>query len=96
MNDSKSLLDTVPGELRALHGRLDKGGERMSAIEGRLGNLETKMDKNTEMTERIEEAVTAGKVGKKVVVVLGALAAAGSAIWVFVYQLLHGGKLPGQ
>ena len=70
--------------------------KRVADIDVRLANVEEAVRENTEITKDIRDAVVAGRVAAKLIKWLGAIAAAGSAIWIAWYQLTHGGKMPHQ
>jgi hypothetical protein len=74
--------DTVPGTL--------------DDIKARVGRLEQAVAENTELTRDVRDMLTAGRVMVKAAKVAGALAAAGSALWIAVYQITHGGHPPGR
>lgn len=92
---------TVPGELSAIHDRLNAGDKRMEAIESQLVENTRLTIENTEITKDIKEVLDAARLGFKVIGGLGSLAkwtgsiaAALAAIWGFVYLLTHGGVPP--
>ena len=72
--------DSIPGKLDALTLRVEK--------------IERAVEENTELTRDIRDAVVAGRIATKVIKWLGAVAAAGSALWVAFWQLTHQGKAP--
>jgi hypothetical protein len=74
--------DTVPGAL--------------DDIKARVARLETAVAENTELTRDVRDMLTAGRVMVKAAKVAGAVAAAGSALWVAFYQVTHGGHPPGR
>lgn len=74
------MEDSIPGKLDALTLRVEK--------------IERAVEENTELTRDIRDAVVAGRIATKVIKWLGAVAAAGSALWVAFWQLTHHGKTP--
>lgn len=72
------IEDSIPGKLDALVDRVNK--------------IEREVAENTEITREIRDAVVAGRVATKVIKWLGAIAAAGSALWVAWSQMRHGVK----
>jgi hypothetical protein len=79
----------------AIEDRLDRGSERMKA-------LELELQANTATTREVRELMELGRNGFKVLgwlggaaKWLGGLAAAGGAIWTAFYMATHGGKPPG-
>lgn len=76
------FADTVPGTL--------------DDIKNRVARLERAVAENTDITRDVRDMLTAGRVMVKAAKVLGAVAAAGSAMWIAFYQLTHGGHPPGR
>jgi hypothetical protein len=79
----------------AIEDRLDRGSDRMKAIELELRD-------NTTVTKEVRELMAAARGGLRVlgwfgkaVKWAGGLAAAGGALWTAVYMATHGGKPPG-
>lgn len=70
--------DSIPGKLDALTTRVE--------------HIERAVAENTDLTRDIRDAVVAGRVATKVIKWLGAVAAAGSALWVAWQQMRHGSK----
>ena len=92
---------TVPGELSAIHERLDAGDKRMQAIEAQLEENTGLTRENTEITKDIKEVLDAARLGFKVIGGIGAaakwigsIATAIAAIWGVLYLLSHGGVPP--
>lgn len=78
--------DTVPGQLEAIHERLDQGDKRMAAIESEVA-------KNTAITNDIKEILDAVRLGLKTLGVLGAVVKWGgmvaggiAALWALFHQ----------
>lgn len=76
--------------------------QKVSAAEMRMAALEKALGANTEITREVRDLLDALKGGMKVLgwmgtglKWLGAIAAAGMAIYTGVYMLTHGGELPG-
>jgi hypothetical protein len=79
----------------AIEDRLDRGSDRMKAIELELRD-------NTATTKEVRELLELGRSGLKAlgwfgkaVKWIGGLFAAGGAIWSAIYMATHGGKPPG-
>ena len=94
--DDHPLLDHP--RFTTLEGKVD-------SLSGSVASLATAVQYNTSVTEEIAEIITTarsffrflGWIGRTVTRFarpLGILAAAATAVYVFVYQLLHGGQLP--
>lgn len=86
---------TFDAWMAATEARLKSGDDRMTAIE-------SKLDKNTTITQEVYELLLAAKGAFKffsamgtVVGWIGKIAAAGIAIWGAFYALTHGGRPPG-
>lgn len=93
--------ETIPGELTAIHARLNAGEVRMRRIEEQVEENTTLTRENTELTKDIKELLYAARLGFKVIGGLGALAkwlgmvaAAGVAMWSAWYAITHGGVPP--
>lgn len=85
---------TTPGELSAIHDRLNAGERRMKGIEEQI-------EENTSLTRDIRDLLSAARLGFKVlggigiaVKWIGVIAAAGVAIWSAFYAITHGGATP--
>lgn len=74
------FAETVPG--------------RLEDIQCRVEALEKAMNENTEITRDVRDMLVAGRVLVKAAKVAGVVAAAGSAMWVAGYQIMHGGQAP--
>lgn len=72
--------DTIPGTL--------------DDIKARVARLEVAVEENTALTRDVRDMLTAGRVMLKAAKIAGALAAAGSALWLALYQATHGGQMP--
>ena len=66
-----------------------------------MGLLEEQVRENTALTQEVLDVLRAARVGLKVlggigiaVKWIGTLAAAGLAIWTFLYAITHGGATP--
>jgi len=70
--------DSIPGKL--------------DALAARVVHIEKAVAENTDLTRDIRDALIAGRVMTKALKWLGAIAAAGSALWVAWQQLRHGVK----
>jgi len=89
--------DSIPGQLDAIRARLDHGEQWMRQIEGAVaentvltrGALE-RLDAAATVLGDIKDAQTFGRVGKKIVVGLGAVAGAGAAIAAAWHTFLGG------
>lgn len=90
--------DSVPGQLDAIRVRLDNGDEWMRQIEVAVaentlltrGAIE-RLDAAAGVLSDIKDAQTFGRVGKKIVVGIGAIAGAGAAI-AAAWHTFMGGK----
>lgn len=83
--------DTVPGQLEAIHQRLERGDKRMASIEAEVS-------KNTAITAEIKEILDAARLGFKVLGGLGValkwaagIAAALGTLWAIFH---NGGPKP--
>jgi hypothetical protein len=96
MNDHK----TVPGQLDEIMARLERGNVRMnqadvaraemnSKLDSTMAKLDTLalcMEKNTEITETVRDALTTARIGRKVFIWLAGLAGAG---WTAYQSFIH-------
>ncbi len=79
-SDHQDPVETMPGELRAIHTRLDTGDERMTRIEQDLAANTEATKKTAESIAELVEVFGALKGGFKVFEYLGKLAKPMSAI----------------
>ena len=106
-NDEEASL-TMPGELQAIHARLDVGTDRIKKIESVQAKMQavqaemhSVMLRNGDTMSEIRDIMAAARVGFKVLGGLGSaakwlgtIAAAGVAIYAAFYALTHGGMPP--
>ena len=92
---------TTPGELSAIHDRLNAGELRMKRIEEQVFENTELTRENTALTQDIKDLLDAARMGFKVlggvgvaVKWIGMIAAAGVAIWSAFYAITHGGATP--
>ena len=96
-----SNYETMPGDLDAIKVQAASNGVRIAHVETVQAAMLESLRINNELTADIKDLLTAARVGFKVLGGLGtaakwvgAMAAAGMAIWVALYALTHGGATP--
>ena len=94
MSDATPAAPDTAARMASIEGRLDAGAKRMDAMQRELAA-------NTEVTTEIRDLLASFKGGFRVAgwlavaaKWLGGLAAAGTALWVLLYQATHNGQLP--
>lgn len=100
-NTDADALTTMPGELQAIHARLDAGTVRMKKIEAVQAEMHGELLSNSATTSEIRDLMQAARVGFRVLgglgvaaKWLGTIAAAGVAIYAALYAITHGGATP--
>ena len=101
-------METIPGELRDIHARLDGQDARLNRMEAGLADNTAKTERieravqentaitsvNTELLGDIRNALIFGRIGTKIFKWLGTVSTAGMALYAIYYAATHGGKPP--